>query len=182
MDLIETERLILKKYNLNDAQILFDSVQKNIEHLSEILVQPVRELKNIDDTVKLINMINQFWENDEKFIIPLWLKGNGLLVGECYLGNFNSDKTEAEIGYFLFKEFEGNGFAYEATRGLIKEAFEKLNLKRIWLKCDSDNLRSIKLALKCEFIRKKDETSIYRVKSNQTKAEILTFFLDNNYQ
>ncbi|MEK7433133.1 MAG: GNAT family protein [Cyanobacteriota bacterium] len=178
MILIETNRLRLKKYEIKDAEIMFNSLQKNLKHLSEVLVKPVKDLKNISDTEKLINLINVFWKKNERFIIPLWLKNSDLLVGECYIGAFNSEKTEAEIGYLLFKEFEGKGFAYEATMALIKTSFEKLKLKKIWLKCDSDNFRSIKLANKCNFILKNQKIKQLRKKADNTEIETLTFFLD----
>ena len=177
-DLVESERLILKRYEKEDAEILFNSIKQNLEHLSEVMVQPVKELSSVNDTEQLIDMINKFWDDKERFVIPIWLKESKLLVGESYIGSFNSEETEGEIGYFLFEEFQGKGFAYEATKALIQKSFENLSLKRIWLKCDSDNYRSIKLALKCGFIEQKDNLNQTRIKSDNTEINILTFFLD----
>lgn len=181
-DSVESERLILKRYEKEDAKILFNSIKQNLDHLSEVMVKSVRELSSISDTEQLIDMINRFWDNQEKFVIPIWLKDSKSLVGESYLGYFNPEETEGEIGYLLFEEFQGKGFAYEATTSLIKKLFENTSLKRIWLKCDSDNSRSIKLALKCGFIEQKDNTNQTRIKYDNTEIKMLTFFLDNNIQ
>ncbi|GHN29583.1 hypothetical protein ME789_05680 [Lactobacillus delbrueckii] len=54
--------------------------------------------------------------------------------------------SEADIGYFLGKEFRGRGIMTLATRAIIDIAFEEYGLHRIMLQCAVDNLPSNNVA------------------------------------
>lgn len=56
-----------------------------------------------------------------------------------------------EIGYWLSSSHVRNGYITEAVKILEKEAFEKLNLNRIQIKCDERNKASFGVAEKCEY-------------------------------
>ncbi|GHU35193.1 hypothetical protein FACS1894105_03400 [Clostridia bacterium] len=88
------------------------------------------------------------------------LIGNiGLYIG----GKEAGDETEAEIGWLVSRENQGNGFATEAAKAVLKFAFEKLELRRIIAHCDSENTASWnvmeKLGLRREAHYKKSRKS-----------------------
>ncbi|RZK64301.1 MAG: hypothetical protein EOO85_29930, partial [Pedobacter sp.] len=83
-------------------------------------------------------MINTFWDSQERFVIPIWLKESKILLGESYLGSFNLEKTECEIGYFLFEEFFQNRTCY-----LLKE--KGIILFNTMCLSEKENLRSIRM-------------------------------------
>ena len=53
---------------------------------------------------------------------------------------------EIEIAYLLDKNFWHQGLATEASNGIIKYAFEKLNLSRLICLIDPDNVASQRVA------------------------------------
>ena len=63
------------------------------------------------------------------------------IVGIVDLHAINQDKN-AEIGYWVDQDMQGKGIATNATKIIIKEGFEKLNLQRIGLRCAVENTKS----------------------------------------
>lgn len=49
------------------------------------------------------------------------------------------------ISYFIARRFQNQGFAAEATNALTRYAFEALGARRVEIKCDSENLKSIRV-------------------------------------
>ena len=60
---------------------------------------------------------------------------------------------EFQIGYFADIEHEGQGFVTEAVLATLAILFDKLNAHRVRLECDETNIRSIRLAERCNMIR-----------------------------
>lgn len=70
-------------------------------------------------------------------------------IGRVSLMNIIRSVTQsAFIGYTLFNNYWGKGFAEEAVDGLIKLAFTKHKLHRVAAGIEPDNKRSIRLAKK----------------------------------
>jgi len=78
----------------------------------------------------------------------LWvleLKPGGELSGFVSLREI--EKTaEVEIYYGLAPQFWGRGLAQEASQALIRHGFETLGLERIWIRTDTPNTASIRVA------------------------------------
>ena len=58
---------------------------------------------------------------------------------------------EAELGYWIGKEYWGNGYVPEAAKTLIDYGLKTLRLSRIWCICRTDNPRSMRVQDKCGF-------------------------------
>jgi len=67
--------------------------------------------------------------------------------------------TEFGLFYAISKEFQGLGFATEASIGLVNWAFEHLHIKRIVATTTHDNLASIKVMRKLGMHLKKNSSS-----------------------
>ncbi len=74
------------------------------------------------------------------------------IAGRIAVHEFNFKSKLAELGYFLFKEFRGLGIMAEAIRVLEGFLFETVNINRIELCIDPDNLASLSLAKKAGYI------------------------------
>ena len=55
------------------------------------------------------------------------------------------------IGYWVRSSTKGNGYLSEAVNALAHYAFVQLHAKKLIIKCDSDNEKSIKLIKKLNF-------------------------------
>lgn len=67
-------------------------------------------------------------------------------------------KKEFEIGYWIAKEYWGNGYATEAAAFFKKYASQQLGLKRLICLIQQQNERSISVALKLGMIHEKNTT------------------------
>jgi len=66
-------------------------------------------------------------------------------------GNHWWGEGSAELGYWVAEEYQGNGYATQACKMLIKHAFEDLNIQRIFASYKKENLASKRVLEKLGF-------------------------------
>ena len=132
MSILETERLLLRRYQKEDLQDLF-------EYLSDIEVvqyEPYKPL-TFDETKE-----NLKWRIQTEEMIAIELKDSHKMIGNVYLGKREFETLE--MGYVLNRNYWGAGYATESCKVLIEQAF--LNgIHRIYSECDPNNQNSWKL-------------------------------------
>ncbi len=136
----ETERLILRRYNKEDVQDLF-------EYLSDkevVKYEPYQPL-TFDETKE-----NLEWRIETDEMIAVELKISHKMIGNIYMGR--RDFEAMEIGYVLNRNYWGNGYATESCKALIGQAFSN-GVHRIYAECDPNNQRSWKLLEALRFER-----------------------------
>lgn len=125
--ILETERLILRPFNLNDLDDFFQYA--SVKGVGEMAGWFHHETKE-----KTLEILNMFIENDVVFAICL--KSNNKVIGslgvekygnESILTEFNS-LYGREIGYVLSKDYWGQGIMPEAVSAVIDYLFNDLNL------------------------------------------------------
>ena len=138
--IIETDRLILRRYCKQDLQDLY-------EYLSDEEVVKHEPYKPMD-----INKVkeNLDWRISTDEMIAVVLKSNNKMIGNIYLGK--RDFESLEIGYVFNKHYWGKGYAKESCDALIKKSFSE-NTHRIFAECDPCNIASWKLLESLNFIR-----------------------------
>jgi ribosomal-protein-alanine N-acetyltransferase len=141
---IETERLLLRQYALEDAD----------EHLRIISdpefrrpmgpqFQPTRD--------KVLVGIGRFVEHWYQFGYGVWaleLKASGRLVGYCGLRHL-APTDEVELLYGCDRAYWGRGLVTEAGRASLRYGFERMGFARVMAVTDKDNLRSRRVMEKC---------------------------------
>ena len=130
--ILETDRLILRRYCKDDLQDLY-------EYLSDdevVKYEPYRPM-NIDKVES-----NLDWRISTDEMIAVELKASKKMIGNIYVGK--RDFESLEIGYVFNKNYWGNGYAKESCSAFIKDVFAK-DIHRIFAECDPLNLRSWKL-------------------------------------
>lgn len=146
--MLETKRLILRKWEISDADSLFEYA-KNPD-VGPIAGWPPH--KNVDESKFVIeNVLN----GAECYAICE--KENGIAIGAVELRlNGHTDMTdrddECELGYWLGKPFWGRGYMPEAAEELIRHGFEKLGMQKIWCGYYDGNLKSKRVQEKLGFV------------------------------
>jgi len=139
-NLIETERLVLRKISLEDKEELFrlhsnPEVQK---YTGEPVVKSVEEIEEAIRT-RIIDY--------EKYGFGRWatiLKKEKQFVGWAglaYLPEFD----EIDLGYRFLPEYWGSGIATEAAHAILAYGFDQLELKRIIAIAMKENRASIRV-------------------------------------
>lgn len=129
---METERLILRRYNKDDLQDLY-------EYLSDEEVVKYEPYKPMDISEVESNLE---WRISTDEMIAVELKETGKMIGNVYLGK--RDFESLEIGYVFNRKYQGKGYAKESCKTLIAQAFEN-GIHRIFAECDPQNENSWKL-------------------------------------
>jgi [ribosomal protein S5]-alanine N-acetyltransferase len=84
-------------------------------------------------------------------------RSSGELIGDAGLAALNGVGPEVELGYTLGRRWWGRGYATEAARACLAEAFGPLGLKRVVAVVRPENAASIhvleKLGMTCEGTR-----------------------------
>ena len=102
---------------------------------------------NRDDVISFIEKA----QNESKDIHMAATDDNDRYLGTVSLKNINYNDKNAEYAISLHKDAVGSGVAKFATEEIIKIAFTKLNLERIYLNVFSDNSRAINFYNKMGF-------------------------------
>ena len=142
--MLETERLLLRKWKESDAESLF-------EYASDPAVGPIAGWpphKSVEESRAVIaNVLN----GPECYAICE--KGKERAIGAFELQlNGRTVMTECELGYWLGRPFWGRGYMTEAAGALIRRGFEELGTEVIWCSYCDGNLKSKRVQEKLGFV------------------------------
>ena len=146
---LETERLILRRVNSNDIKEVL-ALRSNAETMKYI---PRPLLKNDEDALAHIAMIDEKIESNEGINWAITIKGDPRLIGVIGHYRIQNEHYRAEIGYMILPEYNGRGIVTEAVREAVKYGFEVMKLHSIEAVIEPGNLASAKVLEKNGFIK-----------------------------
>lgn len=151
---LTTGRLILRQIKREDENEIF--TLRSDELINKYLDRP--KANSVNDAKEFINKIINGISNNKLFYWGITEKDNDKIIGTICLWNFSKDDSKAEIGFELLNEHQGKGIMQEAVTAVIKFGFENMQLNIIDGEVDPDNIRSIALLQRNNFILDKDST------------------------
>jgi RimJ/RimL family protein N-acetyltransferase len=141
MTVLETERLVLRRLTLDDAEFIFRLVNEP-SWLRFIGDKGVKTLDDARDYIRTGPIASY-----ERLGFGLYLaelKGSGRPIGMC--GLLKRDALEhPDIGFALLPEFWGQGYAYESAAAVMAFGKDVLGLDRILAVTNPDNYSSMRL-------------------------------------
>ena len=145
--MIETERLILRPWQEQDAEDLY-TYASNPEVGPPAGWPPHTSVDNSREIIK--NVLSK----PETYAVCL---KDGTPIGSIGLHlNGSTDMTdrddECELGYWIGKPFWGQGLIPEAARELLRYAFEELNMRAVWCGYYEGNEKSRRVQEKLGFV------------------------------
>jgi [ribosomal protein S5]-alanine N-acetyltransferase len=132
---IETNRLRIRKFELNDVQALLEYTADN-----QVMRYIPEGVFTEGDAVKFIEA--NIGDKAEKFAVVL--KDENTLIGHIAFHKYFGDHTY-EIGWVFNPEFQNKGYASEAAKSILKYGFEELKLHRIIATCQPENIASYRV-------------------------------------
>jgi ribosomal-protein-serine acetyltransferase len=146
---LEADRICLKRNSPENASELFAAIDDDRARLAEFL--PWIELtRTIDDQASYLRMTNERWESFQLFDYGIYRKSDSRYLGGCGVHTISWQNGRCELGYWILRDFEGQGFVAEAVRMLEKALFD-LGFNRLEIHCSSSNVRSAKIPRACGF-------------------------------
>ena len=145
---LETERLILRKWENSDAADLF-------KYAKDERVGPPAGWPPHKDEAYSRAIIRTVFARDEVYAICMKERGREV-IGSIGLTMDGSPErplgeNEAELGYWIGYPYWGKGLATEASMELLRHGFEDLDLSRVFCAYFEGNERSKKVQEKCGF-------------------------------
>jgi ribosomal-protein-alanine N-acetyltransferase len=174
--ILQTERLILRKLSLDDAEEIF--FLRSDEEVNRYLDRT--RAVDLDDALGFINKVNIGIANDKWMYWAVCFKDNPKLIGTVCLWNLNEEENKAEVGYELMPEYQRKGIAQESLDGVIGFGFSKLELDKIEAYTQKENLASIKLLEKLNFVRDFDEETKIDYSVENPNTAVYSLLKTNN--
>lgn len=143
---LETERLILRRFSMNDAKKMFCNWTSDDE-VTKYLVWQTH--KSINDTKTFIEECVQKYNHVDFYNWIIILKEINEPVGNIGVARQSDDIKMVHINYCLGKKWWNRGIMSEALNELIKFFFEKIGVNRIESRHDPNNPNSGKVMTKC---------------------------------
>jgi len=82
----------------------------------------------------------------EDLWMPLFLRGTDTCVGGSGMHRIDWAVPRFEIGYWVRTGYSGQGYITEAVIGITEFAFGTLGARRVEIRCDAKNIRSVAVA------------------------------------
>lgn len=147
---IESSRIYLMKHPLSLAPKLFSCLEQNRDRLREFLpwVDPTR---SENDTLKWLQITHDLWEKFCMFDYGIYLKESQEYLGSLGVHTISWENQRCELGFWIRKEFEGQGYISEGIKALEKVCFQMIGFHRIEIRCSGRNALSAYVASRCGY-------------------------------
>ena len=143
---IETERLILRRFEYEDCT----SMLKNWVADDEVqwgYGEP--SYKTEEKALELLTKYISSYDNEHYYRWAIIEKESQECIGQVAYYSVNASNNLAEIEYCIGADYQGKGYATEATKSVIAYGFDFINLHRVQICCRDVNEASRNVILKC---------------------------------
>lgn len=141
MKTIETERLILRKFTLDDAQDAFE-MNADPEVLKYIPTEPAKSVEEVRNLIEKTTLADYVKHGFGRHAVVL--KESGKLIGFTGLKQ-ESDLNGVDLGYRLNRAYWGKGYGMEAAKPFIDVAFKEMNIPILLGSAMKANTASVKI-------------------------------------
>ncbi|NCB06224.1 MAG: N-acetyltransferase [Clostridia bacterium] len=147
---IETERLVIRCWNPQDALLLQSAVQANIEHLRPWMPWVNAEPESLETKIERLRKFRAAFDRDENYTYAIFNREETQVLGGTGL-HPRVGAEALEIGYWIHKDYIGRGLASETAAALTRVAFELHQVRRVEIHCNPENVRSAAVPHKLGF-------------------------------
>jgi RimJ/RimL family protein N-acetyltransferase len=138
---LETERLVLRPWELTDAAPLEAALGESVDHLLPWIPWATHDAPSRRQTEGLLAGWIAQRESGDNFIYAVFDRDGGTLVGG--IGLYARIGPDAlEVGYWIRRSAAGRGLATEATRVLTGAGLAVPGIRRLEIRTDPRNLAS----------------------------------------
>lgn len=142
---LETDRLLLRKISMDDAEDIF--LLRTNEAAMKYIHKP--KLNSIDDAKEIIKKMNE----PDRIQWGITLKNENKIIGTIGYHRIEKDHYRAEIGYMLHPHYWNTGLMSEAITKVTDFGFNKMKLHSIEAIINPGNTISRTILQKFNFIK-----------------------------
>ena len=143
--ILQTKRLILRPWREEDAEELY-------KYASDPEVGPPAGWQPHTSVENSREIIRKVLSAPETYAVCLKEDGNPVGSVGFHRNDLAEQDDEYELGYWIGKPFWGQGLIPEASREMLRYAFEDLGMSRIWCGYYDGNEKSRRVQEKLGFV------------------------------
>lgn len=144
---IETERLILRRFRMDDCNAMFEN-WANDHEVTRYLSWPTHE--NVDTSRAVLTDWVASYEKEDFYLWAITIKSEGdSPIGSISAFDINNSVAKIEIGYCIGKKWWRKGIMTEALGAVMSFLFDNVGFNRIQACHDPRNPNSGKVMTKC---------------------------------
>ncbi|MBQ4051368.1 MAG: GNAT family N-acetyltransferase [Oscillospiraceae bacterium] len=144
--MIETERLILRRYSPKDAQAMYENWASDDE-VTKFLMWPTHSSVQVSENV--LNDWAGHYAEEDYYHWAIVLKEIDMPVGDIAVVGQNDLAQSAHIGYCIGRKWWHRGITSEALQAVIGYLFDQIGFLRIESRHDPNNPHSGAVMRKC---------------------------------
>ena len=148
---VETERLVIRCWQPQDAALGKEAIDASREHLREWMPWADTEPEPLAVTIKRLRQFRAMFDLDKDYVYAVFNKDEDQVVGGSGL-HTRLGENAREIGYWIHVGHINRGYATEVSSALTKVAFEIDGMDRVEIHCSPRNLASTAVPRKIGFV------------------------------
>jgi RimJ/RimL family protein N-acetyltransferase len=138
---IQTQRTLLRCWNPTDAALLNQAVKESQEHLKPWMAWAKGELPSLEERIGWLRYCRGQFDLDHDYVLGIFDPEQKRVLGGSGL-HTRLGKGALEIGYWIHKDYINQGYATEVAAALTKVAFKIMQVNRVEIHCEPENVRS----------------------------------------
>jgi RimJ/RimL family protein N-acetyltransferase len=147
---IETERLVIRCYDPEDAPLLKDAVDRSLDHLRPWMPWTPDAPESLDTVAERLRDFRAQYDRDENWIMGAFSPDDARCLGGTGL-HPRQGEGGLEIGYWIAADEVGRGLATEIAAVLTRVGFECFGVDRIEIRVDPANASSLPIPRRLGF-------------------------------
>jgi len=149
---IWTPRLCIKPREVGEGAILNRAILSSLEHLKPWMPF-AQKAPTIDESEEHCRRSLAKFILREELNLSIYSRDRKHFIGSTGLNHTNWNVPSFHIGYWVAAEFEGRGLITEGVNALARYAFQVLRARRVEIRCDSRNTRSLSVMKRLGFVQ-----------------------------
>jgi len=151
MYILETERLIIRKFTLKDTEIIYEFSQE--EALKKWI--PDQVYADLDEAKETLEFLISKYERKEfPYVVAVVKKDTDELIGHVGLSVI---KQGIEVGYGIGEKYQNKGYAGEVVDAYTTWGKKEFSLDKIYGVVECENYGYCKVLQKAQFTFLKDD-------------------------
>lgn len=144
--ILETERLILRPFRIEDAEDMFHNWASDPEVTRYLTWLPHR---SVMETENLLSAWSALYDDPHIYLWVMELKSTGQAVGSISMVDRSEQHEHCSLGYALSRPLWGQGLMAEGVRAVLGYLFREVGCHRVQAWCRSENTASARVMEKC---------------------------------
>jgi RimJ/RimL family protein N-acetyltransferase len=147
---VETDRLVLRCWEPEDAGLLKAAIDASLEHLRVWMPWANDEPESVEEKTAKLRLFRGRFDLDQDYVYGIFDREESQVLGGSGLHTRIGDDA-LEIGYWIHADHVNRGYATEASMALTRVAFEVNGVVRVEIHCSPKNLASASVPRKIGF-------------------------------